>query len=90
MDNLAYLDFEYTITGTIRTAYDYNTQYENITVIINVADTTVQCYRLKGVGADQIAEGDTITVTGKLGKNKSGYLQLDQGCTLISWVDNTP
>ena len=84
------LGFSYTITGTISTAYDYSTQYSNITVIMDVLDTTVQCYRLTGTGADQIAVGDTITVTGVLGKNSSGYIRFEQGCTLDSWTDNTP
>lgn len=57
---------------------------------MDVLDTTVQCYRLTGTGVDQIAEGDTITVTGVLGKNSSGFIRFEQGCTLDSWTDNTP
>ncbi len=84
------LGFSYTLTGTLITVYDYNTQYNNITVIMSVGDTTVQCYRLTGSGADKLAVGDTVTVTGVLEKNSSGYIRFAQGCTLGSWVDNTP
>ena len=89
LENNNKLDFKYTITGTIITSYGYNASYSNITVIMQVGDTTVQCYRLAGDGADQIAEGDTITVTGILGKNNSGYIRFEQGCTLDTWTSNT-
>ena len=84
------LGFKYTLTGTLITVYDYSTQYNNITVIMAVGDTTVQCYRLAGTGADKLAVGDTITATGVLEKNSSGYIRFAQGCTLDAWVDNTP
>ena len=84
------LGFKYTLTGTLITVYDYSTQYNNITVIMAVGDTTVQCYRLVGTGADKLAVGDTVTATGVLEKNSSGYIRFAQGCTLDSWVDNTP
>ena len=74
-----------TITGTI-TAIDtpWNPDYENITVIIVVAgleDYPIMCYRLKGEGAADLKEGDTITVTGCL-KNYKGTIEFDAGCTL--------
>ena len=40
----------------------------------------MQCYRLKGEGADQLAEGDVITVTGTI-KNYKGTIEFDAGCT---------
>lgn len=90
LDNGKYLDFTYTLTGTVKTAYDYKPEYGNRTVIMAVGGTTAQCWQMKGTGVDQIAEGDTITVTGTLGKNDSGYVTFAKGCTLVSWTDNTP
>ena len=36
----------------------WSDQYQNITVNLDVAGKTIQCYRLKGEGADKLAEGD--------------------------------
>ena len=75
-----------TITGTI-VAIDtpWNEDYQNITVIIVVAgleNYPIMCYRLSGEGAKDLAEGDTITVTGIL-KNYNGTIEFDTGCTLV-------
>ena len=82
---------EQTLTGVITsvdTAYDEG--YKNVTVTIQVgdkADKLIKCYRMKGDGADKIAVGDTITVTGIL-TNYSGSIQFDAGCTLDSYTSN--
>ena len=74
-----------TVTGTvvaIPTAW--SDEYKNITVNMVVAgleDYVLQCYRLSGEGADKLAEGDTITVTGTI-KNYKGTVEFDKGCTL--------
>ena len=76
---------ESTITGTvvaIPTAW--SDEYQNITVNMVVAgleDYVIQCYRLTGEGAKDLAEGDVITVTGIL-KNYKGTVEFDKGCTL--------
>ena len=75
-----------TITGTI-VAIDtpWNEDYQNITVTIVVAgleNYPIMCYRLSGEGAKDLAEGDTITVTGIL-KNYNGTIEFDTGCTLV-------
>ncbi len=78
-----------TMTGvivSIDTAW--SADYQNITVSIapgNVADYKVQCYRLSGEGADTLAVGDTITVTGTI-KNYKGTIEFDKGCTLDAVV----
>ena len=91
-----------TLTGII-TKIDtpYSDQYKNITVTIVVGDMTdkpIVVYRVKGDGADQIAVGDEITVTGTIvnyaKKNDSGEItstlvEFTTPCTLDSWVDNT-
>ena len=74
-----------TVTGVvvaIPTAW--RDEYKNITVNMVVAgleDYVLQCYRLSGEGADKLAEGDTITVTGTI-KNYKGTVEFDKGCTL--------
>lgn len=70
-----------TVTA-INTAW--SDEYKNITVNMVVAgleDYVLQCYRLSGEGADKLAEGDTITVTGTI-KNYKGTVEFDKGCTL--------
>lgn len=80
---------EFTLTGVIvsvDTAYDSG--YKNVTVTIVVeglTDKPIQCFRLKGEGADVIAVNDTITVTGKI-KNHYGKVQFDSGCTFTDRV----
>ena len=75
-----------TITGTIVAINTpWNEDYQNITVIIVVAgleNYPIMCYRLSGEGAKDLAEGDTITVTGIL-KNYNGTIEFDTGCTLV-------
>ncbi len=78
-----------TLTGKI-SAVDtpWSDQYKNITVTIvcdEDADHPIMCYRLAGEGADALAVGDTITVTGTI-KNYNGTIEFDQGCTLDSVV----
>ncbi len=76
---------EFTLTGMItkiNTAFD--AQYNNITVTIIIAgreDKPIECYRLKGTGADTIKVGDTITVTGTI-KNYYGKVEFDAKCNL--------
>ena len=63
----------------------YSEQYGNITVNIQVgdlADQPIQCYRLKGEGADKLAVGDEIAVAGVI-KNYKGTIEFDAGCVLI-------
>ena len=78
-----------TLTGVIigiPTAY--SEQYGNITVdmvIAGIGEMPVQCYRLSGEGAAELAIGDTITVTGTI-KNYKGTIEFDKGCTLDAVV----
>ena len=83
------LPYTATLTGLITvvdTAYDAS--YQNITVTITVAGREakpIKCFRMKGAGADQLAVGDTVTVSGTL-KNFGGVIEFDDGCTLVSFV----
>ena len=81
------------MTGVILSAETYNTEYNNITVVISVngADSskTITCYRMKGSGADVIAAGYTITVSGTL-TNYNGTIEFTAGCTLDSYVYGEP
>ena len=76
-----------TITGTVVSIDSaWSDEYKNITVTIVVGgleDYKIQCYRLAGEGAEHLAEGDVITVTGTL-KNYKGTIEFDQGCTLVT------
>ncbi|MEE0968926.1 MAG: hypothetical protein U0M06_06095, partial [Clostridia bacterium] len=63
----------------------WSDEYKNITVTIVVDGLTeqpIQCYRLKGDGAEALAVGDKITVEGTL-KNYKGTIEFDAGCTLV-------
>lgn len=74
-----------TLTGVITNVdTPYSADYQNVTVTIVVAgleDYPIMCYRLKGEGADTIAVGNTITVSGTF-KNYKGTIEFDAGCTL--------
>ena len=75
-----------TLTGTIASIdTPYRDEYKNITVTIVVGglnDYAIQCFRLSGEGADKLAEGDVITVTGAI-KNYKGTVEFDAGCTFV-------
>ena len=71
----------------------YSVDHKNVTVSIVVDGYTFKCYRLAGTGADVIAVGDTLTVTGEI----TAYYQAPQfaqGCTIVSYekapVNNDP
>ena len=74
-----------TLTGVIhKIPTPYSPDYKNITVDMTIAglvDYPVECYRLSGEGAESLAIGDTITVTGII-KNYKGTIEFDKGCTL--------
>ncbi len=76
----------YTLSGKITQINDaYSTQYKNITVTIKVDDDpsgrSILCFRIKGEGAETLAVGDTITVTGKI-VNYKGTVEFDTGSTI--------
>ena len=82
------LAYEAQLTGTItKIATEYSTQYKNITVIIKVGDKELKCYRMKGTGAENLKEGDVITVTGTIKnyQHSSGdtEVEFDAGCTFV-------
>ena len=60
----------------------WSDQYKNITVTIKVNDKNIQCFRLKGDGADKLAVGNTITVKGTI-SNYNGTVQFGAGCELV-------
>ncbi len=74
------------LTGTV-TKIDtpYDDGYKNVTVTIvceGFEDKPIMCYRMKGEGADKVAVGDLITVTGTI-KNYNGTIEFDAGCALV-------
>ncbi|MBR0302654.1 MAG: hypothetical protein IJQ80_02280, partial [Clostridia bacterium] len=63
----------------------YSEQYGNITVTIVVEGLTekpVQCFRMKGEGAEELKVGDKITVEGKL-KRYNDTFEFDTGCAYV-------
>ncbi len=78
-----------TLTGEIvKIDTPWSDQYKNITVTIicdGDADHPIMCYRLAGEGADGLAVGDKITVTGVI-KNYKGTIEFDAGCSLDNLV----
>jgi len=89
------LKYEATLTGTIITvSTPYDANYKNVTVIMEIEgreSKPIQCYRLKGEGADKIGINDIITVKGYITNyvGSKGYstIQFTAGCQLISWED---
>ena len=83
---------KYTLTGVITSIPSaWSDDYGNITVVIVVGDMTdkpIECFRLKGEGANNLMVGDTITVTGELLKynnnTETGKVEFNAGCTLVS------
>ncbi len=73
---------ESTVTGVISAIPSaYSAEYGNITVNIDVPGLegyTIQAYRL--AGGEDLAVGDTITVTGTL-TNYKGTIEFGKGCT---------
>ncbi len=76
------LPYEATLTGKIVSVDTaWSDEYKNITVTIETNGQNIQCFRLKGEGAEALAVDQTITVTGTI-KNYKGTVQFDAGCTL--------
>ena len=79
----ASLDYPAVLTGTVtEIPTAWSEEYGNITVNMDIDGQTVQCYRLSGEGAADLAVGDVITVAGII-KNYKGTIEFDQGCKLV-------
>lgn len=86
----AVLPYQATLTGKIVSIdTPYNATYQNITVTIVVEgreNKPIQCYRLRGTGAEYLAVGDTITVTGVIRNYQFGFsdciVEYEAGCML--------
>ena len=78
-----------TLTGVVSSiASAWNEEKQNISVYFVVAgleDYPVEAYSLSGEGAKDLAEGDTITVTGNLTRYKDTF-EFGKGCTLDAVV----
>jgi len=79
----AAMDYPAVMTGTVtKIVSEWSEEYGNITVDMDVDGQTVQCYRLKGEGAKDLAVGDVITAAGII-KNYKGTVEFDAGCLLV-------
>ena len=78
----------YTLEGVIKSVDTaYNDKYNNVTVTIIVEDMTdkpVQCFRLEGEHAAELAVGDTIKVEGQLKRYNDTY-EFDAACKEIAY-----
>ena len=80
----AAMDYPAVMTGTVvKIVSEWSEEYGNITVDMEIDGQVVQCYRLKGEGAKDIAVGDVITVAGII-KNYKGTIEFDAGCVMIA------
>ena len=80
----ASMDYPAVLTGVVTEIPSaWSEEYGNITVNMEFDGQILQCYRLKGEGAKDIAVGDTITVAGVI-KNYKGLIEFDAGCLLVS------
>lgn len=52
------------LTGKVLQVEKYEEKYSSVTLTFKVGDMTIECYRMKGNGADKVKAGDTITVKG--------------------------
>ena len=77
--------YGFILRGTVtRVVEAYSSQYSNVTVVMNAQGTEIECYRLKGKGADKIGVGDEIRVSGTL-INYNGKIEFTQGCALLEY-----
>ena len=78
-----------TLTGVIKMIKSpWDESFQNITVVIQIGELTdkrIECYRLTGEGAKDLAIGDTITVIGVL-KNYNGTIEFDAGCVVTNII----
>ncbi len=78
----------YTLEGVIKSVDTaYNDKFKNVTVTIVVEDMTdkpVQCFRLEGEHAAELAVGDTIKVEGQL-KRYNDIYEFDAACKEIAY-----
>ena len=69
----------------------YNSQYGNVSVVIQVGDYSnhlMLCYRLKGDNAADLKVGDVIKVTGTI-VNYNGKIEYTSGCTILEYTAHT-
>jgi len=83
------MENEATLKGKIakiNTPWDAGFKNITVTILVEGRETKpIMCYRLKGDGAQDLALGDIIEVTGTL-KNYNGTIEFDAGCILESVV----
>jgi len=82
------LDGTHELSGVITEIDLSYTSKNGVCLYMRVAEPKhreLYCFRLKGTGADVIAVGDTITVSGTI-KNYKGLVEFDKNCTLVSWI----
>ncbi len=88
LEENASLPYTCTLAGCVVSIdTEYSEQYGNITVTVDFGGTSMQCYRLKGEGAAELAVGDMIEVTGTI-SNYKGNAQFAAGSTFVYIDEN--
>ena len=85
------LDGTYELTGKIISMEEWNAQYSDVNLTIEIdgePNRPVYCYGLKGATEGQLAVGDTVTVSGTL-KNYKGTVEFDKP-QLVEHISGTP
>ncbi|MBQ9145539.1 MAG: hypothetical protein IJX70_03650 [Clostridia bacterium] len=73
----------YTLEGVVKSIdIAYNPDYKNVTITLTVGQNEIQCFRLKGDGADTLAVGDSVKVKGII-TNYNGKVQFNAGCEIV-------
>ena len=88
-----FVDYEGTLTGkVVGINMPYSVLSESITVTMaveNDPDQLVVCYRMKGMYADSLQVGDSISVTGCV-TNYEGIVQFKKGCWFVPALETVP
>ena len=73
----------YTLEGVVKSIdIAYSADYKNVTITLTVGENEIQCFRLKGDGADTLAVGDSVKVKGII-TNYNGKVQFNAGCEIV-------
>lgn len=88
LDHEEMLEGTYTLTGIVTIVNNvYLEHYQNIDVTIMVDGYSFYCFHLRGDGMQDIGIGDTITVTGNIGKYND-WVEFGRFCQLDSRIPN--
>ena len=78
-----------TLTGTIKTILEpYTDQYQNISFILTDGVADIEVHRGKGTGIENLAVGDTVTVTGTIKNYNGEKIEFDKPSLVVNSSGN--